>query len=281
MPPHDDFIPDAASPRILAFFQRFIARPMIRKHFNALRIARSDHAHLPPPALADHPGPLLCLINHPSWWDPITGLLLHQLLLPRRTGRVPMDSAQLRKFMIFTRLGTFGINPDNPASLQRMAEHVADYFSKALARHQRPTLWVTPQGRFTDVRERPPLRPGTAAIAAAAHRAGHAPIALAIALELAFWTDRRPELLVRLQPVDSPPPDRANDTTAWHRAITTAFNHNQDQLAQLAIARDPDAFATPLAAASAGVHPLYNLWLKLRGADPTITDRTRAPQRTA
>ena len=128
-----------------------------------------------------------------------------------------------------------------------------------------PTLWVTPQGRFCDVREEVTLRPGAAAIAAR-----HPGVMVAcVALEYVFWGDPKPELLIRFEPC--PAPDHPT-TAGWQRTMTAAMRCNQAALANLSVRRDPEPFHLLLgrAAGGGGVNPAYDTWLRARGARPGI-----------
>ncbi len=48
------------SPALLALFRAY-ARRYVRRHFHGVWVQQ------PPPAIA---GPVLVVMNHPSWWDP-------------------------------------------------------------------------------------------------------------------------------------------------------------------------------------------------------------------
>lgn len=259
-------IPADYSPFFTRFFGWWAREKVIAPRFFAVRLALGSRAHFQ--AIADHPGPVLALTNHVSWWDPLVMLTLHRLFFPRRTLRAPMDAAQLNRFRFFTKLGTFGIDPDDPASLDLMAADMRTYF----AHDPGPTLWINPQGRFADVREPVEPRPGAARLAAQADN----PRLLAVAIEYAFWLDQRPELLLRAQPVHS---DRTN-TAGWHRAIRDAMRINAAALADMAIARDPAAFEALIGGGAPKINPVYDLWLHLRGRRGAIDDRSDRTGRT-
>ena len=253
------FIPAVYSQRFVRFFGWWAKDKMLAKKFFAVRLAKGSAEHLRP--LGDHPGPVICATNHVSWWDPLVMLTVHGVFLRQRTLRAPMDAAQLERFRFFTRLGTFGIDPDNPASLDRMAGYLKRYFTDDPG----PTLWINPQGRFADAREQVEVRPGVARIAAEAE----SPRVIAIAMEYTFWLDQKPELLIRAEPVET---ERTN-TPGWLRAIRSAMERNAEALAKLAIARDPNGFEHLIGGAETKINPVYDLWLKLRGKQGSIDDR--------
>jgi 1-acyl-sn-glycerol-3-phosphate acyltransferase len=258
---------------------------MLRRSFHAVRAERGGAALL---ASADaHPGPLLVALSHSSWWDPILGMHLAWRFTPSRLGFAPMDAAQLRRFNFFRRLGVFGIDPDSPESGTQMVQ----FLEAAFARHPRPSLWITPQGRFADPRAPLVVRPGAAAVAArlsaggsGANPAGPGVRVLAVAVEYPFWSDRRPEVALRVAEV--PAPDRPT-TPAWTRALQAAMEANARALADLVIARDPAPFEVLLGAGegavgataspvTARVHPVYDLWLRLRGRAGAVPPRREA-----
>ena len=89
-------------------------------------------------------------LNHPSWWDPLVCLVLAHRCFPGRAAFAPMDAAQLERYRFFRKLGAFGV--------ERGTRHGAAAFlrigTKVLARPG-AMLWLTPQARFADARERP------------------------------------------------------------------------------------------------------------------------------
>lgn len=211
--------------------------------------------------------PLIALLSHASWWDPLVGLLVWRRLLPARDLRMPMDAGQLARFGFFKRLGVFGIDPDDPGSLEAMRRYTLDHFETGT----RPTLGLTPQGRFTDPREPVRLRPGAAAIAAASPRATEV---VSIAVEYCFWQDQRPEILVAA--TRCPRPAGPASTTAWHRAMTDSFADATTRLAAASVARDPDAF-DELSGGHGRIHPVMDAWLRLTGRGGGISAR-RTPR---
>ncbi|MBX3381452.1 MAG: lysophospholipid acyltransferase family protein [Phycisphaeraceae bacterium] len=257
-----DFIPAAYSARFTHFFSKYVRR-MVKKGFHAVRIL-PEHAD----ALTNlntKKVPVLVLLSHSSWWDPLISLALHTQCTPAREPMAPMDASQLRKFGIFKRIGIFGIDPDEPKSLEAMSSYVADRF----ARNPMCTLWITPQGRFTDVRAPIEIRPGGAAIAAKTPGI----TVLALALEYGFWTDRKPEVFVSWRPVHAAA-GREGSTAAWHRAILEAMTENNRLLADAVISRDASKFLSVFDSGSAaGTNWWYDLWLRMQGRSSRVEDR--------
>ncbi|MEM1184544.1 MAG: lysophospholipid acyltransferase family protein [Planctomycetota bacterium] len=260
------FLEPAHDARVARFFSWWSRDKMVAKKFTT-RLALGSRGHLE--ALAEHDGPVIALANHVCWWDPLVTLALQTTFWPDRRGYAPMDIDQLRKLKIFRTLGMFGVNPDDPRSLDAMS----DFLAREFAQHARPAFWITPQGRFEDVRTPIEVRPGAAKIAADAVSAGLDVRCVAMALEYVFWLDPKPEILIRVEPVE---PDRTN-TPGWLRAMRGAMRTNGEALAKLAMARDPGPFENLLGGDGAKINPLYDLWLRLRGKRADLVDRSRTP----
>lgn len=246
-------VPATPSPRVRAVFASMVAR-MLRRDFHSVRLARGSREVL---AAVDGGGrTALVVLNHCAWWDPLVAIAAWRAHFPSRAPYGPIDRDELARFAILRKVGLFGVDPDDPATLGAMRAYLAE----VAARDPRFAFVVTPQGAFADARDRVVPRPGAAAIAAAL-----APDrAASIALEYAFWTDRKPEIFVRAEAI---PCDPAG-TLGWQRRIAAAMQANQDALATLVRARDAAAFepfAPAFAPRTAGANPFYDLWRRLTG----------------
>jgi 1-acyl-sn-glycerol-3-phosphate acyltransferase len=248
-----DLIPAAPSPRVRAVFAGMVSR-MMRRRFHAVRLARGSREALA--ALDGGARPAVAVMNHCAWWDPIVLIVLWREFFPTRAPFGPIDARELRRFAIFRKVGLFGVDPDDPRTLDAMRAYV----SELAAKDPRIAFVLTPQGRFADVRDEVVPRPGAAALAAelAPDRA------VAIAVEYGFWVDQKPEVFLRAVPVDCAP----GGLLAWQRRFTEAMRANQAALAELVRARDAAAFE-PLSARfaprSGGTNPVYDLWMRLTG----------------
>jgi 1-acyl-sn-glycerol-3-phosphate acyltransferase len=246
-------IPAAPSPRVRTVFTAMVGRKM-RSAFHTVRIAHGSRAVLERLASGDRPA--LVVLNHASWWDPILALILWREFFPRREPYGPIDRDELQRFGILKKVGLFGIDPDEPASMAAMRDYLIDL----AARDPRLALVVTPQGHFADVRDEIMPRPGAAAMAAMLlpDRAA------SVAVEYGFWVDQKPEIFLRAVEIDC----TEASTLGWHRRITDAMRANQTALAPLVRARDARAFE-PLSSLFApkvtGTNPIYDLWLRLTG----------------
>jgi len=81
---------------------RWYARLYAAKHLHAVRVSKTG----PLPARLD--GPLVVVLNHPSWWDPLIAFILSGLM-PDRVHWGPIDAAALRRYRFLGRAGLFGI----------------------------------------------------------------------------------------------------------------------------------------------------------------------------
>lgn len=228
-------------PGMVAFFTRIMERQM-RGAFRAVRVAK--------PGVPDLPAgrPLVVYSNHPSWWDPAFGIVLLGRVFPNHQGFAPIEAAMLARYGFFRRMGFFGVEEGRRGAAAFLVA------SQKILADPRRTLWITAQGRFADVRERPlALRPGVAHLLARMPEA----VALPMALEYPFWSEKRPEALCAFgEPLDG---REGLGGAAWAERLEGALTATCDRLATLAMARDVTAFDHVLSG-RAGVGGVYGLW---------------------
>ena len=226
-------------------FRRYVRR-FVRKNFNAVRVAGHEH-------LIGLPArPIVCFINHPGWWDPMTGVLMTDLLFPGRIFAAPMDVGALRSYPILERLGFFPVERDTASGAKEFLRT-----SRELLRNPQTILWLTPAGRFHDIRQPARFMNGLSHLIDSEFSG----TALPMAIEYTFWNERSPELLVRFgSPVACSALSADRDTRTLE--LEQALAATQTTLAELAIARNPAAFTT-LSVGRAGVGGLYDLWRRL------------------
>jgi 1-acyl-sn-glycerol-3-phosphate acyltransferase len=239
---------DARSPLVFAFFARAFERTL-RASFHAARMKGPA-----PPELAERK--LVIYANHPSWWDGIAYVVIANRLLPGRPVYAPIDAAMLERYSFMRRMGAYGVDQ---ASARGAAEFLA-VSRGALARGA--PLMIAAQGRFSDVRERPlRLRPGLAHLAE-----GEPDVCfLPLALDYAFWNEKRPEMLFSFGP-----PLRGRELSALGpreclAALEDRLTTTLDDLSAAAMSRDPGRFAT-LITGEGGVNPIYDAWRRLKAA---------------
>ncbi|MFW5798485.1 MAG: lysophospholipid acyltransferase family protein [Planctomycetota bacterium] len=243
----------AAVPRISSTIRRWFlwyARRYVRKHFHAVRLSRVT----PVPALDDDT-PAIVYSNHPSWWDPMIGAVLVAEHLRHRNHYAPMDEAALVKYRFFSKLGFFGVQPDS----RRGAVQLLKVGARVLGQ-PRATLWLTPQGRFVDVRRRPvELRPGLGHLVRRVARVTVVPLAL----EYTFWNEPAPEAFCRFgRPIDVDGDD-GRSPADWTTIFEEHLRAVQDELSCDVMARRGEAFST-LVGGAHGIGGFYDLWRRIK-----------------
>jgi 1-acyl-sn-glycerol-3-phosphate acyltransferase len=241
------------SRRGLALFGAYV-RLYLRRHFHGVRVLRSS---LVP--LAGH-RPLLIYSNHASWWDPLVALTAQRALFPGRTIYGPIAAAALRRYPFLGRLGLFGVEAQSPGGTHRFLRTAKEILARESA-----MLWLTPQGRFADARERPPqFRRGLG------HLLARCPgvMVLPVAMEYAFWGERLPEALIAFgEPLENGIGSRqtmgSGDPSVLTRMSEEKLARTQDSLAQASMSRDAERFET-LLEGGAGVGGVYDLWRRCR-----------------
>jgi 1-acyl-sn-glycerol-3-phosphate acyltransferase len=258
------------SRRMLAWFSLYL-RWYVPRHFRALRVAHSarfvEGVHpssggsfrpsspggTPDPAAAAGPAVLVAL-NHPSWWDPLTCILISRHLLPGYDHYAPMDAAEAARYRILASMGLFPVEQNSPRGAAQFLRAGKEILSRP-----KSLLWITPQGEFTDARQRPvEFRPGLSALVARLPEA----VVIPLAIEYVFWNERLPEVLVNC---GSPVVFRgeAANAAAIDAQLVAALTATQDELAALALARNPSRFETVLDGQT-GTGNIYALWQRAR-----------------
>lgn len=247
----------AVSPALLALFARY-TRWYLGRHFHAIRLDRSG-----PTTDGGDGSPTVIYLNHGSWWDPLVCLELQQRRFPSARAFAPIDAVALEKYPFFKRLGFVGIDPGSArgaASFLRLGRAIADTPGTM--------LWVTPQARFADVRERPlRFRPGLGHLASRLNREDrpHSVRFQPLAIEITHWQERLPEVLLRFgTPVlvgrDHPGPTRADE---WTEILEARLEETMQHLSAAACARNAGAFEN-LGQGNSGVGGIYDLWRQAR-----------------
>jgi 1-acyl-sn-glycerol-3-phosphate acyltransferase len=230
----------------MAWFHLYL-RWYVGRHFHGLRIAGADRF----PRCVN--GPTIIYLNHPSWWDPLTCILLSRHFLPQSNHYAPMDAAALRRYQFLSKLGLFPVEPDTlQGGIQFMRR------GKDILRRPNSVLWLTPEGRFVDPRKRLVFKDGLAHLL---QRVGSATL-LPLAIEYVFWDERLPEILVNC---GIPLPVRVSgetSATALNGMLISSLAMAQEELAVMALSRDATKFET-LLEGGAGVGVMYDLWRRM------------------
>ena len=254
----------AISKPVLLFFRR-IVRGYFRRHFHGVRGSGVERF-----LEAGSGGPLIVYANHGSWWDPMVCILLGERMGGRRH-YAPMDAAALERYGILKRVGIFGVEMNSPRGAVPFVRT-----GEAVVRGG-GVLWVTPQGRFADTRERPlEFKAGLAAVAVRVAEAEGECGVLPLAIEYPFWDERLPEVLLqfgeRVRVV------RGEDAEAVQARLVGALEAAMEELKAKAMARDAEAFEE-LVRGTRGMGGFYALGQRVKAfvrREPYRAEHTRA-----
>lgn len=239
------------SPLLVRWFAWY-SRRHVARHFFSVRVSRSSQ----PPARAA--GPLVIYTNHASWWDPMVAILLASRFFPGRTSFAPIDAAALQKYKFFQHLGFFPVAQGNHRGAAQFLRG-----ADAVLRHPRHILWITPQGRFADVREPAKFHLGLGHLPALLESGSFVPVAI----EYSFWEERLPEIFVRFGPPFefSGALPRSADARLMTAFFEGALSSTQQVLATEVLSRDKGHFEE-LFRGQAGVGSVYDWWRRARSA---------------
>lgn len=294
--PRDDQLPKISRPLLLGF-QWFVAR-YLAKNFHTVALHRQALADVfhsdgisgtvatTVPHGGDHRATsIVVYANHASWWDPLAAIFLSQRLFSNWAMYAPIDALALQQYPMFGRMGFFGVQQHSPRGAAEFLQMADRILSRPAT-----SLWITPEGRFADVRDTTAdLMPGLAHLAwklanrqhsqlgpqdgadagagtgagdrdASEHRIWFIPLAV----EYTFWEERQPELLMRFgQPLSSNAMQK-HSKAEWNRVLTERLREAQAELARLSVARDAAQFEV-LVGGRSGTFFVYDWWRKARG----------------
>jgi len=159
---------------------------MIRKQFHAFAMddLDADDQQIAPAK------PVVFFCNHPGWWDPIVAMQVCQHRYPDRVFYAPIDQIAIEKYSVFSKLGFFGVTLD-----QREGAIAFLKQTQSIMKASGSTLWITPEGRFSDARDvSASWMPGLA------HLAKQYPDAVCIpmAIEYPFIHEAKPLMLCKI-----------------------------------------------------------------------------------
>ena len=244
----------APSRRAVGLFSIYV-RWYLRRHFHSLRVANAGRIRL-------QAQPLILFANHASWWDPLVGMLLGQAMLREREHYAPMDETALDHYGILRPMGFFPVDNASARGVGQLLRAGSEILSRPGS-----VLWITPEGRFQDVRMRPIVfRPGLGALMSRSGRMTCVPIAV----EYVYWEERLPEILVNIGEPLEIADGTMEDSRTWTNLLSYAMAATLDELAMLAMERDPDAFVTVISG-SGGIGGVYEIWKRITCA---ITGRS-------
>ncbi|MCW5551977.1 MAG: lysophospholipid acyltransferase family protein [Verrucomicrobiae bacterium] len=226
------------------------SRRYLQRHFHSFRVSKTVQSP------ANLHVPLVVYSNHASWWDPLVGLLLARECFPGKSVFAPMDAAALERYGFFKRLGAFGVE-------QGTRRGAAQFLlaARSILQQAENILWLTPQSRFADARERPVgFKPG---IGHLPNRLPHLQF-LPVGIEYVFWEERLPEILIRFGELYETRADEMQlAPQVWTEFFAGKLEETQDALATEARQRNPDTFCCLLRGKS-GVNVIYDRWRALK-----------------
>ena len=260
---------------LLGGFQWFVRR-YLRQHFHAVAIQQQQllAANIQP-----HDS-LVVYANHASWWDPLAAVFMAQTIFSDFRMYAPIDAEALAKYKMFAKLGFF---PVDQKSMRGAANFLR--ISQLIMSEPGASIWITPEGRFADVRDTSsPLMPGLSHLAfrlatnapkprrtaeaqgtgstASGRREPQRIWFVNAAVEYTFWEERQPELLVWFgRPLCITEMGQASKLEC-DRELTVRLREAQHQLAAAAMARDASPFEIYLGGKS-GSFFLYDWWRSL------------------
>lgn len=231
---------------MVSTFRRYFTR-----HMNALRIASWGVPAVPAS------GPVIIYSNHPAWWDAAVYILTADRFFPAYESYAPIDAAMLKQYGIFGRIGAFGVDLESPRGAVDFLKTSAEILSSP-----NRALWITAQGRFSDVRERPlGLKPGVARVVELAPDC----TVLPLAIEYGFWLERGAEAFLAFgQPI------RGQELLDLRRParlerLETDLTATLERLSADVQTRDPARFRAVLEG-RAGVGGIYDGWRRMAAA---------------
>lgn len=221
------------APAVPAWFQdgfHAFLRPFLRRHFHAIAIERASRCE----SSIDDALPLIVYGNHPSWWDPLIAHFLNRSLFPSRQFYAPIDADALQQYRVFGKLGFYGVQMNTASGAAAFLKQ-----SNSILASGNAAIWMTPEGRFADVRDHSAtLMPGLAHLCNRMSEGAIVPLAL----EYLFWEERLPVCLAKLGTPINVAEQSQRSKSQWGELLTDQLRKTQGSLAQLAIDRSSQPF---------------------------------------
>ena len=235
-------------PGVVKVFAAYSGR-LLRRRFHAIRILKNG---LPPHSVSV---PLVVYLNHAAWWDPLVCLLLARQFFGRQTSFAPIDASALERYAFFKKVGFYGVEQNSARGALSFVRT-----TRAILGAAGKVVWLTPQGRFMDVRERPlRLQGGIGVLAGQLENA----VFLPLAIEYSYWTEPRPEILISFGEPLALSDEPARTSAEWTQFFSDALEATQDELAARSCRRDPAEWRV-LEKGASGVNVIYDAWRRFR-----------------
>nr|WP_231602516.1 lysophospholipid acyltransferase family protein [Neorhodopirellula pilleata] len=228
-------------------FHRFL-ETYLKRHFHAIAVQTESvpAAELIP---SDPSTPMIVYCNHPSWWDPLLAHFINSRCFVPRQLYAPIDASALQRYQVFEKLGFFGVDLNSTSGAAAFLRTTTELFKRDSS-----ALWLTPEGRFADVRDHAAeLMPGLSHLCWKLD----AGIVVPLSLEYVFWEERLPECLFRFGEIVRIEDFPERTKTEWSEDLATRLRENQSRLAELSIARNAQPF-TNLLRGKQGARGVYD-----------------------
>lgn len=236
------------------------SRGLIRKQFQSMGFLGTETLDSIP---ENHS--TIVFANHASWWDPIVAMMCQTHYMSRRTLFAPIDADQLENYAVLKKMGFYGVRLQSFSGAQQFLET-----SRELLKRSTTSIWITPEGKFCDVRDhQQPLMPGLAHLVT---RLSHTTV-IPLALEYCFWDDSRPHVFGKFGTPISCEERRFEDKSACNEELTQALRATQRELATCVVAREPQSFNYLIASHTKRLSwydyaRKWAAWIKGRSFDP-------------
>jgi hypothetical protein len=212
----------------------YFSSRMVAKQFQsfAIQVNSAELDRIPPTT------PVVVLANHASWWDPISASLIRQKYLSNRIFYAPIDADALKNYRIMADLGFYGLKLN---TIRGAADFLAT--TQAILETPNSALFITPEGKFTDVRDHSPdLMPGLSHLISKVPEVVFVPLAL----EYGFWDESRPQIIAKLRNaihcVHRKHAETELSKSQWNELLTQRLRQTQTELANSVIQREESAF---------------------------------------
>lgn len=160
-------------------------------------------------------GPVLFVVNHSTWWDPLVILHLSTDVL-RIDAYAMMNAKNLERVPFFRRVGAFGVDLESPADGARGIRYAAKLLRASSPERPR-AVWIFPQGEERPAHEKISARPGAAAIARVS---GERAQVVAVGLRYVFAAEEQPRLAIAFGPAATARAEVSDETARQEAALT-------------------------------------------------------------
>ncbi|MEM9478632.1 MAG: lysophospholipid acyltransferase family protein [Verrucomicrobiota bacterium] len=234
---------------LLRFFRWHFPK-FLAKNFGALWIEKSSLERI-----REVEGGAVVFFNHPSWWDAVLGPVISYRLFPKARHFAPIDAEAVERYGFMKKIGFFGIDSESGRGLRDFVR-----IGKCVLETNDAFLWVTPQGKFTDSRDRPVhFKPGIGHLASRASSGFLIPMAL----EYVLGEERWPDVFCRFGEPILLSSEKEFTAAEWTCRLESALENCQEKLAVLTKERNFEAFE-PLIEGRRGTGGIYGLWQRLK-----------------